>query len=223
MPLRVGASTRSADASARRVPLRIITLSVSSRTPKIESNFFCVAGSTPISTAMTTSARPVCLITSAGTLFRTPPSTSTLPSKETGENTPGMATVARRARASQPESNTTVSALRRSVATARNGVGSALKSSWLPKGAARRAKSRSACSAALNPEGILNPPRRPKRSADGKRPRVFLAAERLVDKRRVGGQDRRPVDTVDPVPNLVEAPCPSRTRRRPGRPCWCRR
>ena len=164
---KAGASTTSAEASARRVPLRIITLSVSSRTPKIESYFFCVAGSTPISTAMTRSARPVCLITSAGTLLRTPPSTSTLPSKETGANTPGMATVARSARASQPESNTTVSALRMSVATQRNGVGRALKSVWLPYGAAMRSKSRSACSAALRPEGSLNPPRRPNRSADG--------------------------------------------------------
>ena len=80
MPSRLGVSTRSADSSARRVPLRIITSSVSSRTPKIESYFFFVEGSTPTSTAMTKSARPVCLTTSAGTLLRTPPSTSTFPS-----------------------------------------------------------------------------------------------------------------------------------------------
>ena len=168
MPSSSGVSTTSADSSARRVPLRIITLRVSSSTPKIVSYRFCVVRSTPTSTAITRSARPVCLTTSAGTLLSTPPSTSTLPSMITGAKTPGMATVARRAWASHPESKTTTSAFLMSVATQRNGVGMALKSVWLPYGAATRSNSRSACSAALSPEGSLNPPRRPKRKAEGK-------------------------------------------------------
>ncbi len=54
----------------------------------------------------------------------------------TGGNTPGMAIVDREGPwASEPESKTTTSALRTSVATHRNGVGSASKSTSLPNGA----------------------------------------------------------------------------------------
>jgi hypothetical protein len=63
------------------------------------------------------------LTTSAGTLSMAPPSTSTRPSTSTGGKINGSDIVARIAVASGPRSSTTGVAVRRSTATARNGVG----------------------------------------------------------------------------------------------------
>jgi len=70
----------------------------------------------PTLTAMSTSA-PMRRATSAGTLFNTPPSTSTRPSISTGEKKPGSAMVARTAAATGPSQSTTSSRATRSTAT----------------------------------------------------------------------------------------------------------
>ena len=65
---------------------------------------------------------------STGMLSAMPPSTSSRPSRSTGANTPGADRLARIALVRSPEPMTTASPLSRSVATARNGVGSRSKS-----------------------------------------------------------------------------------------------
>ena len=64
---------------------------------------------------------------STGTLSAMPPSTSSRPSRSTGANTPGADRLARMAVVRSPEPITTLSPVSRSVATARNGVGSSSK------------------------------------------------------------------------------------------------
>ena len=114
--------TRSADLSASRVPSVMRESSVCPSTAKI------VLGGGDSSvleltlTAMATCA-PIAFTTSAGTLFRAPPSTSRRLSSATGVKAAGIDIVARSARANEPEPRTTASPARMSVATQRNGVG----------------------------------------------------------------------------------------------------
>lgn len=89
-----------------------------------------------MSIAITTSA-PIARTTSTGTLFETPPSTSSLPSSSTGEKTVGIAMLARMARARSPSLSTTISPLAMSVATMRNGIGSRSKSRTVRTGRVR--------------------------------------------------------------------------------------
>ena len=77
--------------------------------------------STPISRARLT-----------GRLSTSPPSTSRRPSISTGASTPGADMLARSTVARSPERSTTGSPVSRSVASARNGVGSWSKSCWSP-------------------------------------------------------------------------------------------
>src|SRR6267143_1270452 len=67
-------------------------------------------------TAITMSA-PICRTTSVGKLFTNPPSTYTCCPSCTGENAPGIDSVARSASASDPSLNTNCFALTKSVAT----------------------------------------------------------------------------------------------------------
>ena len=89
--------------------------------------FFVEVTSTP----MMMSA-PISLSTSAGKLFTKPPSTSTLSPMVTGENTPGMAILARMAVGMLPLRSTTSWPEIMSVATQAKGMGKSLKSmsSW---------------------------------------------------------------------------------------------
>ena len=72
---------------------------------------------------MTMSA-PIRRATSTGRLSVRPPSTSILPSNSAGAITPGTDMLARITLASSPSLKTTDLPLTRSVATARNGIGS---------------------------------------------------------------------------------------------------
>ena len=76
--------------------------------------------------------------------------------------------MARRARASHPESKTTTSALRMSVATHRNGVGIALKSSRCRRAPRRGQRAGPPARPRSARDGKRNPPRSPKRNAEGK-------------------------------------------------------
>ncbi len=80
-------------------------------------------GFSPTLTAITVAA-PRRRTTSAGTLFRTPPSTSIHGPISTGPNTAGIDIVARSACENDPSPSTTTVDVRRSTATLRNGVGS---------------------------------------------------------------------------------------------------
>ena len=99
----------------------------------------CSRGSSgkPTSTAITTST-PMARAMSTGMLSAMPPSTSRCPSRCTGANTPGADRLARIALVRSPEPMTTVSPLSRSVATARNGVGSWSKSLMRATGSVSR-------------------------------------------------------------------------------------
>ena len=80
----------------------------------------------PSGTAMITSAHSL-RATSTGRLRTSMPSTYSRPSTSTGANAAGTAMLARIATARSPRSNTLMSPLSRSVATARNGIGSRSK------------------------------------------------------------------------------------------------
>ncbi len=99
-------------------------------------------------TAMTTSAQSP-RATSTGRLRIMPPSDSTRPSMTTGEKAPGTAMLARIATDRSPLSSTTISLLRMSVATARNGIGSSSKSR-VKRASATRARSTSSMSWVLS-------------------------------------------------------------------------
>ncbi len=85
------------------------------------------ASGVPRLTAMTMSA-PISRATSTGRLFTRPPSTSIMPSNSAGAMIPGTDMLARIASARSPLSNTFGLPVTRSVATARKGIGSVLKS-----------------------------------------------------------------------------------------------
>ena len=74
-------------------------------------------------TAITMSA-PIARTTSTGKLLTSPPSTNNRPSISTGANAAGTLMLARITAESSPRSNTTASPVTKSVATARNGIGS---------------------------------------------------------------------------------------------------
>ena len=84
------------------------------------------AAAKPTSTTMRMST-PMARAISTGTFSAMPPSTSSRPSRSTGENTPGADMLARMALVRSPESMITASPVSRSVATARNGVGSSIE------------------------------------------------------------------------------------------------
>ncbi len=128
--------------------LETASADVSSRRP---------TGWKPTSTAMTTST-PMAFATSTGRFSTTPPSTSRRPPTSTGAKTPGADMLARIADVRSPFSSTMRSPVSRSAATARNGVGSASKSSMAATGSVL---SRSVCVSFwpwIRPRGTLKLP-----------------------------------------------------------------
>ena len=92
-------------------------------TPKIEFSSSRFMSGVPRLTAITTSA-PIARATPTGRLSVRPPSTSNLPPISAGSISPGTDMLARMTLASSPELKTTGVPVTRSVATARNGIGS---------------------------------------------------------------------------------------------------
>ncbi len=95
-------------------------------TPKIEFSSSRFMSGVPRLTAITTSA-PIARATFTGRLSVSPPSTSSLPSISAGSIRPGTDMLARITLASSPWLKTTGLPVTRSVATARNGIGSSSK------------------------------------------------------------------------------------------------
>ena len=159
--------TRSTPARAFRTPAAIIVSMVRPKSLSSDWSAFASVRTGPRFTAMTTSA-PMARVTSPGTLFRAPPSTSSHWPYSTGVKTPGMAIVARRAVASGPRPRTTESAVRRSVATQRNGVGRSSKLSMSAYASAMRSSSSMTCWPGFSPPGSMKPCFSPNSSWVGK-------------------------------------------------------
>jgi hypothetical protein len=136
MPARSGWISRSSTPSSSicSAVLRYIS-TVRVWPPMLKADFTPAlsAGLVPMSTAMMTSA-PRSRATSTGRFFETPPSTSRRSSSWTGEKMPGIAMLARSARARLPSARITASPVFASVATARNGIASSSKSRTVAAG-----------------------------------------------------------------------------------------
>ena len=98
-------------------------LSIWPVTPRIEFSSSRFSSGVPTLTAMTMSA-PIARAASTGRLLVSMPSTSIMPSNSAGATAPGTDMLARITLASSPSLKTTALPVTRSVATARNGIGS---------------------------------------------------------------------------------------------------
>ena len=128
-----GESSKScavSNSTLRRTFCSVRMLIICSVTPTTLPSASRPASGVPMFTAITTST-PRLRATSTGRLFTSPPSPRMRPFHSSGANTPGTDMLARSAAARSPESSTTGWPLSMSVATARKGMGSALKwSRW---------------------------------------------------------------------------------------------
>ena len=115
------------------------------------------SGGVEMLTAITTSAHSL-RASSIGRLLAMPPSTSSRPSISTGAIAPGTDMLARIACATLPRSSTTDSPVSMSVAMARNGIGSLLKSVMPKAGVASTRKNDSIETPAMTPFGSASPP-----------------------------------------------------------------
>ena len=118
---------------------------------------FRFSGGVEMLTAITTSAHSL-RASSIGRLLAMPPSTSSRPSISTGAIAPGTDMLARIACATLPWSSTTDSPVSMSVAIARNGIGSLLKSVMPNAGVASSRKNDSIDTPAMTPFGSARLP-----------------------------------------------------------------
>ncbi len=165
---------------------------------------------------------PIARTTSAGTLFIMPPSTSMRPSRSTGGKTSGSDIVARIAVASEPRSMTT------GVARQQIDGHRAERRRQLVEGLDLEIRRGDPADQQVDLLAVVERGRRDDAARQAELEprrigaRVGLAAD-VLEREARGAEHLVPVHALRASRRSRSSSCRWRTRRRSGRPCWCRR